>query len=125
MSLYRTAFALTAIFVTAAARGGDLSPSQRKEFDRAAKVIKSSFPIRSAVAPGYSCELSVDESCDISDMPADQSTIVSPGGMTRCIYSTSTPYSFQVVPGNTEKLLVYFQGGGACWDKISTVTGMW
>lgn len=26
----------------------------------------------------------------------------------------------QVVPGDTDKLLLFFQGGGACWDKLST-----
>jgi hypothetical protein len=25
-----------------------------------------------------------------------------------------------VVPGDTDKLLLFFQGGGACWDQVST-----
>jgi hypothetical protein len=25
-----------------------------------------------------------------------------------------------VVPGDTDKLLLFFQGGGACWDRAST-----
>ncbi len=67
-----------------------------------------------------SCTISADKECNISDMPMDQSTMVYPGGETRCIFSGSTPYSYQVIPGKKDKLLVYFQGGGACWDEIST-----
>jgi len=38
-----------------------------------------------------------------------------PGGDTRC--ARGTPYSFFVHPGaNPEKLNIYFEGGGACWD---------
>jgi hypothetical protein len=37
-----------------------------------------------------------------------------PGGP-GTICSQGTPYSFFYRPGNTEKLLVHFQGGGACW----------
>eukprot|EP00604_Paraphysomonas_vestita_P002025 CAMPEP_0174820430 /NCGR_PEP_ID=MMETSP1107-20130205/4264_1 /TAXON_ID=36770 /ORGANISM="Paraphysomonas vestita, Strain GFlagA" /LENGTH=386 /DNA_ID=CAMNT_0016035773 /DNA_START=126 /DNA_END=1286 /DNA_ORIENTATION=- len=56
-------------------------------------------------------------------LPKDQSTLVLPGGETRCIFSTSTPFAFQVIPGDTDKLLLYFQGGGACWDQSSTKLG--
>jgi hypothetical protein len=47
--------------------------------------------------------------------------LIYPGGETRCIFSTSTAYSFQVVPGDKDKLLFFFQDGGACWDKVSTL----
>ena len=71
-------------------------------------------------------------------MKKDASTLVFPGGETRCIYSYSTPFSFQVsiilqlsppsittttclqvIPGDSDKVVLYFQAGGACWDKIS------
>jgi hypothetical protein len=39
--------------------------------------------------------------------------MLSPGGETIC--SNGTEYAFFVHPGDTEKLLIYFQGGGACW----------
>jgi hypothetical protein len=29
----------------------------------------------------------------------------------------------QVIPGASDKLIFYFQGGGACWDKVSTELG--
>jgi len=38
---------------------------------------------------------------------------LAPGGDTIC--STGTDYAFFVRPADTEKLLIYFQGGGACW----------
>ena len=46
------------------------------------------------------------------------------GGETRCIYQDSTPFAFQIIPGDSDKLLFYFQGGGACWDKASTLAGL-
>jgi len=65
------------------------------------------------------CKLS-DGSCDVSAFPKDKTTLVFPGGDTRCIFSYSTEFSFQVIPGNNDKVLLYFQGGGACWDEFST-----
>ena len=58
------------------------------------------------------CTITDTEMCPISDMPKGVSTQVFPGSNTRCIFSYSTPYSFQVIPGDTNKLLYYFQGGG-------------
>jgi hypothetical protein len=67
--------------------------------------------------------MSATEPCPITDMPPDATTLVYPGGETRCIYSTSTDFAFQVIPGDSDKLLFFFQGGGACWDPISTAGG--
>jgi hypothetical protein len=61
------------------------------------------------------CNITTSEACNLASMPRDESTLVLPGGETRCIYADSTPYAFQVIPGDSEKLLFYFQGGGACW----------
>eukprot|EP00008_Paramoeba_atlantica_P010701 CAMPEP_0201478722 /NCGR_PEP_ID=MMETSP0151_2-20130828/3497_1 /ASSEMBLY_ACC=CAM_ASM_000257 /TAXON_ID=200890 /ORGANISM="Paramoeba atlantica, Strain 621/1 / CCAP 1560/9" /LENGTH=422 /DNA_ID=CAMNT_0047859893 /DNA_START=34 /DNA_END=1302 /DNA_ORIENTATION=- len=60
------------------------------------------------------------DGCSLADMPKLPSTIVFPGGVTRCIFTESTAYGFQVWPGDADKLIFYFQGGGACWDKEST-----
>lgn len=38
-----------------------------------------------------------------------------PGGETTC--SRGTPYSFFVHPAESEKVLIHFQGGGACWNE--------
>jgi recombinational DNA repair protein RecR len=42
------------------------------------------------------CNVTSTEQCSISSMIRDQSILVLPGGETRCIYSTSTPFAFQV-----------------------------
>ena len=51
----------------------------------------------------------------LSGLTALQSgwNLLEPGGETIC--SNGTPFAFYVRPGNPEKLLLYFQGGGACW----------
>ncbi|GMH51029.1 hypothetical protein TrRE_jg5377 [Triparma retinervis] len=70
------------------------------------------------------CTISEDEDCGIEEFAGDTSTLVYPGGDTRCIFSDSGDYAFQVWPGASDKLMIYFQGGGACWDKISTKAGL-
>ena len=39
---------------------------------------------------------------------------IEPGGETRCAHDT--PFAFWARKGVTNKVLVYFQGGGGCWD---------
>merc|ERR1740138_279782 len=46
-----------------------------------------------------------------------------PGGETRCISSTSSRYGFQVIRGDPDKLLIQFQGGGACWSEFTYKLG--
>jgi hypothetical protein len=41
-------------------------------------------------------------------------TKIEPGGDTIC--STGTPFAYWVHPGTVNRLAVYFEGGGACWD---------
>ncbi len=42
------------------------------------------------------CTISPTETCSLNTMTKDQNTLVLPGGETRCIFSTSTPFAFQV-----------------------------
>jgi len=42
---------------------------------------------------------------------------VRPGGSTVC--SNGTPYAFYFYPQQRDKLLVFFQGGGACWNPVN------
>lgn len=42
-------------------------------------------------------------------------------GPAKCLFGE--PYVFQVFPGTTDKLMVFFQGGGLCWDANSIKTG--
>lgn len=48
-------------------------------------------------------------------------TAVEPGGETRCAHNT--PYTYWVRPGTTNKLLIYFEGGGGCWDAETCAAG--
>jgi len=48
----------------------------------------------------------------IDDM-ADGWNTIAPGGDTKC--AMGTPYSFHVKPGAREKVMVFLNGGGACW----------
>lgn len=66
---------------------------------------------------GGTCNLEGNSSaCPLAKMPMGNLTGVFPGGETRCILG-DTPYLFMVIPGKTDKLLLYFQGGGACWNE--------
>ncbi len=49
----------------------------------------------------------------IEDMSEGWNTLA-PGGDTRC--AMGTPYTFHVKPGAREKVMVFLNGGGACWS---------
>lgn len=42
------------------------------------------------------CNMTETNSCGISSMSRDSTTLVLPGGETRCILDSSTPYAFEV-----------------------------
>lgn len=46
-------------------------------------------------------------------------TLVAPGGDTRCLLEDKGPYEFVARAGDPRKLLLAFEGGGACWDAVS------
>jgi hypothetical protein len=46
---------------------------------------------------------------------------VEPGGETRC--ARGGPYAFWIRNGDPEKLLIFFQGGGGCFDEITCAPG--
>ena len=48
-------------------------------------------------------------------------TKIAPGGETIC--SRGTPFVYFVHPGTVNRLVVYFQGGGACWDNTTCSLG--
>jgi len=87
------------------------------------------------------CELNGDSSgCAfdaLTPSELDGSTLIYPGGDTRCAfddfsndtvsYATNSTYFFQVFPntdGDRSKLFLYFQGGGACIDDITCSFGL-
>lgn len=87
-----------------------------------------------ANAGDVSCTYSDSETCPVENFsPAsDGSVLVYPGGSTRCAFdaytdtktsfSSSPTYFFQVFPNaelDKSKLMIFFQGGGACIDKYT------
>lgn len=46
--------------------------------------------------------------------PADGWQTIHPGGDTSC--ATGTPFNFHVRPAASDRLLLFFNGGGACWS---------
>lgn len=48
--------------------------------------------------------------------------LIEAGGDTVC--SDGSPYRFLARPGAADKLLVYFQGGGSCWDGLTCDTDL-
>jgi len=64
-----------------------------------------------------SCRLDSSD-CSLEGM-GGKPTLVYPGGDTRCI--NGDEYAFAVVPGDADKLLYYFEGGGACWQADGAV----
>ena len=73
------------------------SSAKRDHFDTIREVIGQ----REQVSKSIECDMESDaDSCAISDMDTSgTSTLVNPGGDTRCIYSNTGPFKFQVWPG--------------------------
>jgi hypothetical protein len=65
------------------------------------------------------CDMSSESACPISELHERKPVLIFPGGKTSCI-DDGTKYAFRVYPGDPDKLLVHFQGGGACWDEMTT-----
>lgn len=57
----------------------------------------------------------------LSDLPAGEWTRIVTGEETTC--ALGTEYSFFVRPGTSDNLLIYFQGGGACWNDQTCLAG--
>jgi len=65
------------------------------------------------------CEITNEQDCNYAylenNLPGGKiGWIVKPGGDTKCL--DGSPYSFQVFLGDTNKLMLWFQGGGACFN---------
>jgi len=55
-------------------------------------------------------------------LQADAWQTIAPGGETHC--ATGTPYKFHVRQGASDRLMIFFNGGGACWSPATCdVTG--
>jgi len=69
-------------------------------------------PVFQAVAQCKVCNVGAGESCPFTEM--SERTCVYPGTPTTCL---DGPFAFEVLPGDRDKVLFFFQGGGACWSK--------
>ena len=58
--------------------------------------------------------LAASASAKEAPAPANGWTTIQPGGDTVC--ADGSPYSFSVKPAAGDKLVVFFNGGGACWS---------
>lgn len=61
--------------------------------------IKQNNQLTSSSTPttnNNTCVISRRESCDLNKMLIDESILIQPGGNTRCLFSYSTPFVFQV-----------------------------
>jgi hypothetical protein len=78
------------------------------------KVIRYMLVALFALAGG-ALVMAQDDLPALADLPVDEWTVIEPGGDTLC--SNGTPFSYFVRPNSAESdnLMVYFQGGGACW----------
>ncbi|ETI55272.1 hypothetical protein F443_02014 [Phytophthora nicotianae P1569] len=97
------------------------------------KLAVTFLTLPALVASAADCKLGPSEKCAIDSLPTpgdDGSILVYPGGSTRCAFDdysdntttfeSSSTYFFQVFPNQKQdksKVLLYFQGGGACVDK--------
>lgn len=52
-----------------------------------------------------------------ADLPANQFSFLKPAGDTVC--ALGTDYGFAVRPGDPTKVVVEFEGGGACWNQAT------
>jgi len=77
-------------------------------------------PLARLFAPASECRMDDDGGCPLRRMRPGAVVDVYPGqGSGAACINSSRPFYFQVRRGATDKLLLYFQGGGACWDHLS------
>jgi hypothetical protein len=69
---------------------------------------------------GPGCQFGSGELPEWSALDADWNTL-RPGGATTC--ANGDTYRFYARPGGSDSLLVYFEGGGACWDAATCAPG--
>lgn len=71
------------------------------------------------------CDFTKKTDCPVARMKAGFSGITpnKKTWKTACMNSSS-PFMFQVYPGDKDKLMIFFQDGGACWDPLSVSLGL-
>ena len=64
------------------------------------------------------CFRNLTSNCSVDSLPLNVPTCVHPGGSTGCL--ATTPYRFTVTRGSNKKLVLFFQGGGFCWSRLTS-----
>jgi hypothetical protein len=101
---------LIAILVLGLALLGMACQGDEQESEATATPVATEAPSPGATA----------ESAKTPDL-APGWTKIEPGGETIC--SRGTPFIYFVHPGTVNRLVVYFQGGGACWNDTTCSLG--
>ena len=89
-------------------------PTFRRRFATLLAIFVVSACQPESTTPASDAPQSTGTPTEASATPTDWQKI-SPAANTTC--SDGSPYSFFVRQGDPDKLLVYFQGGGACWFR--------
>lgn len=117
---YKCALGLLGVVAIGSCFSAPTSISPTDSAILALQSYKPNYTFASAShSPNHQCTIDANETCPLVAMNGS-TTMVYPGGETRCIFSHSSKYAFQVFPGSTENVVIYFQGGGTCWDHTST-----
>lgn len=69
----------------------------------------------------FSAVQAQDEVPTKADLTPNEWNAISPGGETTC--ARGDDYTFFVRPGDESKLMIHFQGGGACWEEGNCAAG--
>lgn len=77
--------------------------------------LYSKNEVQEALTKANNCDMQTEE-C-VGKLASRSMYMVTAGGNTGCM--SDAPYSFQVFPGSKRKVLMYFQGGGACWSAAT------
>mmetsp|Transcript_13928 Transcript_13928/g.37017 ORF Transcript_13928/g.37017 Transcript_13928/m.37017 type:complete len:502 (-) Transcript_13928:109-1614(-) len=93
-------------------RPRELDPTQ--QWDTLLDRYPGEFELGSANKVAQFPNFSISRTFPVQDEWAS----ISRGPPAVCI--DGSPYSFQVMLGDPKKLMIYFQGGGACWNEISS-----
>lgn len=74
-----------------------------------------------AHAQTFDCDLAGDPTnCPLDSLSPNTFNLLRTGGDTRCLLDYTGPYGFQVTPGRSDRVLIYFDGGGACFNEATT-----
>ena len=101
-----------------AARAAETYPAIMESLSQGRQILR---PGESLCQENECCYMSSTEDCSLAKMERGKSYLVYPDAVqsqAQCIFGDA--YAFQVIPGETDKLLIYLQGGGACWSASTT-----